>query len=119
MVSFLDPTRRLSFASTAEADELGLLDSVPMEARYKSFHIVALGQSAVSGAEALPALIGLLTGEKLIERAARSIPFGFHAISSVYRVLSRLHDSGSCAPSGLGATGTKGAPGLGIRPKQN
>jgi predicted DCC family thiol-disulfide oxidoreductase YuxK len=119
MMSFLDPRRRLSFASMAEADELGLLDALPRAVRYKSFHIIAPGQCVTSGAEALPVLIGLLTGGIRIERAAHSIPFGFQAISSVYRVLSRLHDTGSCAPPGLVASGSKGASGLGLRPKPN
>ena len=119
IVRFLDPRRRLSFASLSEADELGHLDELPRTDRYNSFHIIAPGKGVMSGAEALPHLIGLLIGGESIERSARSIPLGFHMISSVYRVLSRLHDSGSCVPTGLGAPGSERPSGLGLRPKQN
>ncbi len=119
LVSFLDPRRRIFFAALSDEDQLGYLDALPQAVRYKSFHIIAPGQSAISGAEALPALIGILTLGKPIERAAHSIPFGFQAISSVYRVLSRLHDSGSCTSPVLGAPGTKRASGLGLHPKPN
>ncbi len=119
LVSFLDPRRRLSFASLAEADELGMLDKLPPAVRYRSFHIIAPDKSASSGAEALPVLIGLMSGGKQIERAARSIPFGFQLLSSVYKVVSKLHDSGSCASLGLGAPGGKRASDLGLRPKPN
>jgi predicted DCC family thiol-disulfide oxidoreductase YuxK len=119
VVSFLDPRRTLSFASLVEADRLGLLNGLPQNVRYKSFHIITPVQSPRSGAEALPRLFGLIMGGTHVERAVRSIPFGFQVISSVYRVLSRVHDSGTCFPPGLGAMGSESASGSGLRPKQN
>lgn len=119
VVRFLDPRRTIAFASLAKADELGLLEGLPLDVRHKSFHIYSPDQSPRSGAEALPLLFGLIVGSRGVESAIRTIPFGFQAVSSVYGVLSRLHDAGSCASPQVGATGSKSASGLGLRPKPN
>jgi predicted DCC family thiol-disulfide oxidoreductase YuxK len=97
IIGFLDPKRTLSFASFAEAEELGLLQGMPRELRYKSFHIITPGKPPRSGADALPLLFGLITRWSGIERTILLFPFGFQTVSSVYGVLSRLHDKGSCA----------------------
>jgi predicted DCC family thiol-disulfide oxidoreductase YuxK len=119
IISFLSPRKKIGFVSLVAADESGLLDSLDSEKRYRSFHLLVPGQNISSGAEALPVLFGLIMGGRLVERAIQSIPFGFQTVSSVYGVLSRLHDSGSCNALRLGTSGNKRVFALGLRPKLN
>ena len=80
----------------AEADRMHLLDPIARSARYKSFHLVIPGREVKSGAAALPDLLGLLLAGKFTTRALHSVPFSLNMIASVYGVLSRVHESGSC-----------------------
>jgi predicted DCC family thiol-disulfide oxidoreductase YuxK len=96
VVGFLDPRRRITFMSLAEADRLHLLNPIASNLRYRSFHLLAHGKNVMSGAAALPELFGLLPGGKITKRVLQRAPFSFRIVSSAYRALSRLHDSGSC-----------------------
>ncbi len=72
IVNSLDAHRRLDCLSLVEADESGLLDSVPRSRRHRSFHLIYPGGRVISGSAAVAELV--------------SLP-----------MFSRLHDSGSCS----------------------
>ena len=95
-ISFLDARRRLGFKSLMAADRQGMLDSVPLGRRHRSFHLIGPDGIVSSGANALPGLVGLLPGGTVPSKAIASSPLLFRGVSFVYTVLSRLHDSGSC-----------------------
>jgi len=99
VVDFLDAKGRLDFIGLVEADKDGLLDSIPVARRHRSFHLIAPGGTVASGAGALPPLIGLLPAGGAFERIMKlSSPVSF-ATRTLYSVFSRLHDSGSCTNS--------------------
>ncbi len=95
-IDFLDTYRKLDYLSLVEADEKGVLDSVPPNLWHRSFHLVSPEGMVLSGAKALPGLIGLLPTGRPISRLMVLAPGGLSAISFVYSVFSRLHDTGSC-----------------------
>ena len=99
IVEFLDSKRRIDYMGLVQADNNGLLDSVPTERRHRSFHLIAQDGKVTSGAAALPPLIGLLPTGRTFERIIElSVPVSF-ATTVLYTAFSRLHDSGSCTYS--------------------
>jgi predicted DCC family thiol-disulfide oxidoreductase YuxK len=97
VVDFLDARGLIEFLSLRQAEEAGALESVAPSLRYDSFHLVAPGKRALSGAEALLPLVGLLLpGGKAISRVLEAIPGSGRAISFGYSTVSRLHYAGAC-----------------------
>jgi len=95
----LDVRHRMTFLPLDRADETGLLDEMPVELRFKSFHLLLPSREALSGAEALPELIRLFPGGTVASKLMTGAPGGRWALTSVYSVLSRLHEVGSCKAS--------------------
>ena len=104
-VGFLDVRRRLDYVGLDEAGRSGVLDSVPVPSRHRSFHLVSPGGRVWSGASALPPLAGLVPGGGAVSEVMK-VPPVFAAASFVYSVLSRLHDSGYCGRPGRRETAT-------------
>ena len=95
-VVFLDSYQRITPIPLAQADSEGILDRIPASRRHRSFHLVAPDGDALSGPAAIPTLVSLLPGGRFPSRLVTSAPGGRRAVSFVYQVFSRLHDSGSC-----------------------
>jgi predicted DCC family thiol-disulfide oxidoreductase YuxK len=96
IVDFIDAENQVDFISLMEADETGLLDTIPRSARHTSFHIIFQNGEVLSGSAAIPSLIELLPHGSVISRVITSAPGGLRAISFVYAGFARLHDKGSC-----------------------
>ncbi|MGH9918430.1 MAG: DCC1-like thiol-disulfide oxidoreductase family protein [Nitrososphaerales archaeon] len=97
VVDFLDARGLIDFVSLRQADEAGALESVAPSLRYDSFHLIAPGRPALSGADALLPLVGmLLPGGGAFSKVLQSVPGCGRAISLVYSTISRLHYTGAC-----------------------
>lgn len=96
-IGFLDSYQRISPIPLTEADAEGILVSIPTSRRHRSFHLVAPDGEVLSGAAALPTLVGLLPAGRLPSKLMVSAPGGPRAVKLVYQTFSRLHDSGSCS----------------------
>ena len=95
-VAILDIHRKVDFVPLSLADESGLLDGVPSHLRHKSFHLVLPNEQVLSGANALPEVIGLFPTGRVFSRMIAGAPGGRSAMTFVYSVFARLHDTGSC-----------------------
>ncbi len=96
-VDWLDLYNRLRFISLADADEQGLLNSIPRWRRHKSFHIISPGDKISSGANAIPILLAILPFGRFASSLILRFPPGRHIVNFLYSTLSRLHDTGSCS----------------------
>lgn len=106
LVEFLDARRALRFSSLGSAERSGLLDSVNPARRYDSFHLVLPGGVVLSGAEALPSLLGLLPAGRLTRRLA-SADWVRDSLTFAYSILSRLHERSACARASLVSPGSR------------
>lgn len=97
IVSSLDAHRRLDCLSLVEADDSGLLDSVPRSRRHRSFHLVYPGGRVISGSDAVPELFSVLPSGRAVSFLIRQAPGGRRIVNLIYSMVSRLHDSGSCS----------------------
>ena len=75
IVDILDKYERINFISLTKADQEGLLDKIPVDQRYKSFHLIFPKGDAESGSEALLELIVILPGGKIISPLIKLITF--------------------------------------------
>jgi predicted DCC family thiol-disulfide oxidoreductase YuxK len=96
IVNSLDAHRRLDFLSLVEADQSGLLDSVPRSRRHRSFHLIYPGGRVISGSDAVPELVSLLPAGRGFSFLICEAPGGRKIVNLIYSMFSRLHDSGSC-----------------------
>jgi len=96
VIGFLDSYQRINPLPLVKADSEGILDRVPVSRRHRSFHLVGPDGTVLSGAAAIPALVGLLPAGGLPSRLMVSAPGGPRVVRFVYQAFSRLHDSGSC-----------------------
>ena len=120
IVDFLDTRRRICFLGLALAEKDGLLNIIPSDRRYRSFHLVDQDGTVASGVAALGPLVGLLPAGRTFERImGLSVPVSF-VTRIVYNAFLRLHDSGSCAhPSPGFAKQNVGAEELGRNPPRH
>ncbi len=95
-LEFLDGYHRFAFVSLTDADARGFLNGVPPSLRLRSFHLVAPDGTLLSGADALPTVVSLFPSGGVVSKAILLAPGGFRTVGFFYRVLSRLHNSGSC-----------------------
>ncbi len=102
-VDFLDAHNGLEYSPLIDADRNGLLESVSPSRRHRSFHLVSPGGEVLSGANAIPRLIGLLPAGSLVLKLVVSAPLGYKSIAFVYSTFSRLHDAGSCSYGSRGS----------------
>ncbi len=97
IVEFLDLYNRLDFSSLVEADDLGRLDSVPQSRRHRSFHLISADRETVlSGSNAIPRLISLLPGGRLVSKMISFSPLLRSLLYILYTTFARLHNSGMC-----------------------
>ncbi len=109
IVNSLDGHKRLGYLSLTEADEHGLLDSVPRSRRHRSFHLIYPGGTVISGSAAVPELISLLPLGRVASFMIHYAPGGEKIVNLIYSTFSRLHDSGSCSyPNASVSQGDKG-----------
>ena len=97
IVDILDKYEKIDFISLSKADQEGLLDKIPVEERYKSFHLIFPNGDAKCGSEALLELIAILPGGKIISPIIINFPGGKRAVGFIYKRFSRLHDRCSCS----------------------
>ncbi len=97
IVKILDGHKRLDYLSLTEADEHGLLDSVPKSRRHRSFHLIYPDGRVLSGSAAVPELISLLPSGRVASFLICYAPGGKKIVNLIYSTFSRLHDSGSCS----------------------
>jgi predicted DCC family thiol-disulfide oxidoreductase YuxK len=98
IVEWLDVRERLDYMSLIQADELGLLDSIPAFRRHKSFHLISTSREIESASDAVLRLISLLPFGNFTDSLIRfSSPKSQQIVNFLYTTLSRLHSVGSCA----------------------
>lgn len=96
-IDWFDRYNRLRYISLIDADEQGLLNSVPKSRRHKSFHLVSPEDEVSSGANAIPVLLALLPLGGFTTSLILRFQLGQRILNCVYSTLSRLHDTGSCS----------------------
>jgi predicted DCC family thiol-disulfide oxidoreductase YuxK len=107
LLDFLDARGSIEFVPLIDADEGGLLERIPKERRWKSFHLVLRDGDVKSGADALPYVVSSLPLGWFPSRAILLVPGVNRVTGWVYSRLSMLHDTGSCVPV-RGASGLQG-----------
>jgi predicted DCC family thiol-disulfide oxidoreductase YuxK len=95
-VDFLDQRDKIDFISLVQADKKGLLESIPIHLRYRSFHLILPNGDVKSASEGVLELIAILSGGRVVSTLVRYLPCGKRMVRFVYRNLSKLHDNGSC-----------------------
>jgi len=106
-LDFLDANEKISFISIDEAEEFGLLNSIPDAQRHRSFHLILADGSLESGAKALPSLIRVLPFGRFVMKMVGAAPKGLSTLAFVYSTASRVHETGSCKVNS--AAGSKGS----------
>jgi predicted DCC family thiol-disulfide oxidoreductase YuxK len=96
-IEFLDIHRKILAMSLIEGDRIGLLKEVPPNLRHRSFHLISPTGAVLSGAKALPQLIGLLPAGGMTSGFIVGAPGGLAMAAFIYTAFSRLHGSGSCS----------------------
>jgi predicted DCC family thiol-disulfide oxidoreductase YuxK len=96
-VHFIDSRDEIEFVSLVDADDAGLLDEIPKAERHTSFHLIFPDGNLLTGAAAIPTLLKLLPGGRLLSRVIVSAPGGPLLISIVYAGFARGHDGSACA----------------------
>lgn len=107
-VAILDIHRETDFVPLSTADESGLLEGVPVNLRYRSFHLLLPGKQVLSGADALPELIRLFPAGRACSKMITGAPGGRKAMTFVYSAFSKLHDASSCRHRPTRALGSRG-----------
>ncbi len=95
MVEAIDRGRRMCYLSLRDAEGRGLLDGVPTELRYASFHLVAADGIVESGPAAIPTLLGLLVRHEKVG-AIGNIPGAMRFLTRLYSAASTLHQTDYC-----------------------
>ena len=96
MVDTFDVLNKIDFISLTKADEIGLLNRIPVSLRYKSFHLIFPNGDVKSGDEAVVDLIALLPMGGINSALINYIPWLKYMVRFAYQRLSTLHDLGSC-----------------------
>lgn len=96
LVDFLDIYHAIDFIHLADADKLGLLNTISEPLRFKSFHLISPDGDIHSGPEALYDLIALLPLGGHISKLIVLLPGGKRMIRFFYNTFSKLHDSSVC-----------------------
>jgi predicted DCC family thiol-disulfide oxidoreductase YuxK len=95
-VDILDKYEKIDFISLTEADQKGLLDTIPDSMRYKSFHLIFPNREVKSGSDALVELVAILPGGRVISPIINYFPVAKQIVHFIYTRFSKLHDRGSC-----------------------
>lgn len=97
LVGLLDRHKRIEFISISRAQKDGLLDSIPPETHYKSFHLLLPDGQVRSGADGVVELFAILPGRSIAYTFVKHFPGAKRIVAYAYSSLSKLHDNGSCA----------------------
>ena len=97
VVDWLDKYDRLSYVSLVDADKRGLLDSIPVTRRHKSFHLISPREKVSSGANSIPILLSLFPLGGVGSALILLFSPGQHIVNVLYATFVRLHDSGACS----------------------
>jgi predicted DCC family thiol-disulfide oxidoreductase YuxK len=97
MVQWFDKYNHLEYISLINADDRGLLDSVPVGRRHKSFHLVSPEGRVTCGSDAIPSLVALLPLGSGLAVLIQKIPVAQSVVKFLYSTMSRLHETGSCS----------------------
>jgi predicted DCC family thiol-disulfide oxidoreductase YuxK len=97
LVDYLDKHDKIQFCSLADADQKGLLDKVPPQLRYKSFHLVLPSSQVKSGSEGVMELFSILPGSRIIYPVLQYFPGAKQLVRFVYLRLAKLRNNGSCS----------------------
>jgi predicted DCC family thiol-disulfide oxidoreductase YuxK len=100
LVDFLDRYHTIDFLSLTDANERGLLNSIPQSLRFESFHLISTNGDIQSGSDALLDLIGLFPLGRPILKIIIFFPGGKQMIKFLYDTFSRLHNASSCHLNG-------------------
>ncbi|HKW05923.1 MAG TPA: DCC1-like thiol-disulfide oxidoreductase family protein [Nitrososphaerales archaeon] len=96
IIEFLDTHDRFRYESLVRSDKLGLLNSIPMAERHRSFHLISPEGRVSSGALAIPALLCQLPLGGIASTLVTKAPGGIRLVGLVYSTFSRLHEGSSC-----------------------
>ncbi len=96
LVDFLDAYHTIDFVTLIDANERGLLDSIPESNRFNSFHLISPNGEIQSGSEALYDLIGLFPLGHHVSKLIVLLPGGKRMTRFLYYTLSRLRSASSC-----------------------
>lgn len=96
LVEWLDGYNRLRYISLVKADQLGLLNSIPVIRRHISFHLISPSGKILSGSVAIPNLLALFPLGGVVETLIQKTPWCYNIVDFLYSTLSRLHGNGSC-----------------------
>jgi predicted DCC family thiol-disulfide oxidoreductase YuxK len=96
LVNFLDIYHAIDFIHLADADKLGLLNTISEPLRFKSFHLISPDGDIHSGSEALYDLIALFPLGGHLSKLIVLLPGGKRVIRFLYNTFSKLHDSSVC-----------------------
>jgi predicted DCC family thiol-disulfide oxidoreductase YuxK len=97
LVDSLDRSDRIEFISITNAIREHLLDELPRDAAYRSFHLILPDGAVKSGSEGLLELIGILPGGRISNQIIRYMPGAKGLVRLIYTKLSTLHNNSSCA----------------------
>jgi predicted DCC family thiol-disulfide oxidoreductase YuxK len=95
-VDFLDKYNKIDFLSLNDADSNGMLESVPKDLRFQSFHLIFPDGRVLSGADALLDLIGILPAGIYMTKLIRKIPYHERLIGYIYKRIAQLRQYSSC-----------------------
>jgi predicted DCC family thiol-disulfide oxidoreductase YuxK len=96
IAEFLDARHLIGFESIESVSSRGLLDVLPLNLRHRSFHLVYPSGEVLSGARAVPGLVGMFLPRLLHAGPLVASPAARAVLSFAYSTLARLHGSGSC-----------------------
>lgn len=105
-LDFLDVQGRIGFLSLGEAERIGLLDSVPPAARFRSFHLALPSGRVLSGGRAIPYLIRPLPSGRIVSKLISLIPFGPRLLDTLYAASARYISARACSKSSIKSSGS-------------
>ena len=96
LVDLLDIYHAIDFIPLADADKLGLLNTISELLRFKSFHLISPDGDIQSGPEALYDLIALFPLGGHFSKLIVLLPGGKRMTRFLYNTFSKLRDSSAC-----------------------
>ena len=86
-LAFLDTGHRFTYVSLLEADSAGVLDSVPVDLRHSSFHVISSPGEVYSAADGVFKVIELMPAGRIISKFITFAPFGTRSLRFLYSTL--------------------------------
>jgi predicted DCC family thiol-disulfide oxidoreductase YuxK len=95
-VEAIDSKGEVAFVSLIDADDSGMLDRIPKSERHTSFHVIFPDGKLLTGADAVPPLLELLPGGKILAKVVTTVPGGRRFIAIVYEGFAKGHNGSAC-----------------------